>query len=469
MLPALGLLVIAACDEQLSLAPVNDVPADQAIVDAATARAAVQGAYDALQDDDNVDYVSGSFTVFGDLSSDDVIHSGTFDTYLEADLNNLLADNGTIEDMWEEIYEGIGRVNGIIEKLPTVPGLTEAEKNDLLGQVYFLRALHYHNLVRFWGGVPLRLTTPANVQEASQIARATEAETYTQILADLAQAETLLSRTKHPTIASKSAARALRSRVLLYRGDWAGVVTAANAVEAAGFALAQDFGDLWQAEGDTPEDIFKVTYTPEEPHFLGWYYRAKGGFGGRYEVAPSCELVNAFDPDVNCAATNPMAGWSPDPADQRAIVSITRNATEAFASKYPTGIGDEDLHMIRFAEVLLNRAEAYARLNNLPAAIADYNRVRVRAGLTADVFGVTDIDPSPTGVNLLDSQQDVLERIWHERRLELAFEGHRFPDLVRTNRAVALLDIADRPHQVRYPIPRQEIDVAPNVTQNPGY
>src|SRR5688572_8585413 len=161
--PALLVALGSACDKTLTLEPVNEVAADAAIIDAATARAAIAGAYDALQDDTFWVYYSGDFSVFSDLSADDVRHSGTFDTYRQADRNALASSNGTVEDIWAQLYVAITRVNVIIEKLPGVPGLSDDERDDLLGQAYFLRALSYHNLVKLWGGVPLRLTTPASV------------------------------------------------------------------------------------------------------------------------------------------------------------------------------------------------------------------------------------------------------------------------------------------------------------------
>lgn len=114
--------------------------------------------------------------------------------------------------------------------------------------------------------------------------------------------------------------------------------------------------------------------------------------------------------------------------------------------------------MIRFAEVILNKAEALARQNLLPLAVAEYNKTRVRAGLSPHTFLVD-----------VTTQQDVLNAIWEERRLELALEGFRWPDLVRTGRAIAVLGLETKPHQVLFPIPQQELDVAPNLTQNPGY
>ncbi|HEU5184023.1 MAG TPA: RagB/SusD family nutrient uptake outer membrane protein [Gemmatimonadaceae bacterium] len=456
--PVLLVALAAACDDTLTVEPINEVAADVAIVDAATARAAVAGAYDALQDDASATYYSGDFAVFSDLSGDDVRHSGTFDTYRQADRNQLAPSNGTIEDIWEQLYVAVTRVNRIIEKLPSVPGLEDDERDDLLGQAYFLRALSYHNLVKLFGGVPLRLTTPASTDEAANIARASVDETYAQIFDDLDQAIALIQETGDVSVATRGAAWALLSRVHLFRGNWADVVTAADSAESYGYDLTPDFGDLFQAEGGTEEDIFKIPFTAEEAHFLGWYYRAKG-YGGRYELAPTCALVNAFDSSVNCAASDFMTGWSP--SDDRAAFSIDVNTSSntPFASKYATGIGDEDLHVIRFAEVILNRAEAFARLNNLAAAVADYNRTRVRAGLAPHVLGVD-----------VTTQEDVLNAIWQERRLELAFEGFRWPDLVRTGRAVTVLGIGDRPHQVLYPIPQAERDVTnPPLDQNPGY
>jgi starch-binding outer membrane protein, SusD/RagB family len=466
VLPALLLPFMVACDDTLSVEPANEVPAERAIVDVITARAALAGGYDALQDDVAHDYYSGTFTAFNDLPSDDVTHVGTFDTFLEADLNELLADNGEIEAIWDAIYDGISRVNRVIEQVPNLSNVSQEDKDDIVGQAYFLRALNYHNLVKLWGGVPLRLTAPATAAEAGTIARATADEVYTQILADLAQARTRVAETKHPTIASVGAIYALRSRVLLYRSDWAGVVANADSAAALGYTLVANFASLFTTS-TTNEDILRLTFTPEEEHLMGWWYRSKGAFGGRYEIAPSCDLAKAFDADVDCAATAPYTTYNP--TDQRAQVSVKKNGdAEVFGGKWPTGIGDEGIHVIRFAEVILNKAEALARQNNLAAAVAEYNKTRVRAGLTAHVLGVTDIDPG-VGVNLLDTQQEVLDAVWEERRLELAMEGFRWPDLVRTERAIAVLGLQTRPHQVLFPIPQQELDVAPNLTQNPGY
>ncbi|HLA64449.1 MAG TPA: RagB/SusD family nutrient uptake outer membrane protein, partial [Rhodothermales bacterium] len=110
----------------------------------------------------------------------------------------------------------------------------------------------------------------------------------------------------------------------------------------------------------------------------------------------------------------------------------------------------------RFAEVVLTRAEALARQGRLAEAVVQYNRIRVRAGLAAHVLG-TDVT----------SEDEVLAAIWNERRLEFAFEGDRWPDLVRTGRVPTVMGIPAT--AALYPIPQRELDIAPNMTQNPGY
>lgn len=469
-----GAVLLAACEDTLTLEPVNEVPSDRAIVDAATARAALAGAYDATQDDDEISYYAGDLVVFGDLPGSDVVHTGTFGSYLEADLNQLRPDNGSVEGIWAEVYEAVNRANIVIMKVPTVedPAFDDAERDDIVGQAYFLRALHFHNLAKFWGGIPLRLEPTTDPGEAATIQRASVDETYTQILSDLDQAEALLDAdADDPYRATLGGVAALRSRVLLYRGDWAGTIAAANETEGYGYTLPASFSELFTEEGSqTSEDVFRLRYTTTEANYLGWYYRSKGvASSGRYEVAPTCNLASAFDPSVDCTASNPMSAYSP--SDERAQWSISLNVNEPYGSKFPTSVGAEDLHVIRFAEVLLNRAEAYAQQGgaaNLQNALDDVNAVRVRAGLPAYQLGVTDLDPG-IGVNPLDTQQEVIDVVLLERRLELAFEGHSWPDLVRTGRAATMLQQQGRgAHQILFPIPLAEIDVT-TMQQNPGY
>jgi hypothetical protein len=405
-------------------------------------------------------YYAEPMLSWGDMSSDNMTHAGTFTSYREADLNDLTTINTQVEATWDDIYEAINRANVLIDKVPAVAGLTDVEKNQIIGEAQFLRALHYHNLVKFWGGVPLRTVPVTSISEASNVTRATVAEVYTQVLSDLAQAEALMTSVDETRAGSQGGVRALRSRVLLYRAspgptglgtaDWAAVEAAATASIDMGYELAPSFSDLFHPNGNgTSEDIFRLRFIAEDAFWAGYYYLVKS-LGGRYEVAPTASIRNAF------AAGDERGTWS--------VSADPTRATRFYASKFPTPVGGEHPHIIRLAEVILIRAEARARQNNLVGAVDDYNMLRARAGLAPHVLGV----------NVLD-QATVLAAIDRERRVELAFEGDRWPDLVRSGQAITVMGLASRPHQVLYPIPQGEIDVTRNpdgtarLAQNPGY
>jgi starch-binding outer membrane protein, SusD/RagB family len=436
LLPVLALAIAAGCDSTLATDPVDRIPAEQSIVDAATARAALVGAYDALQ---ALSYYGRTFEVLGDLSADNADHQGTFQYLGQVDRNQLQADNTAVTNVWIAIYDAVARVNLILQRVPNAQGLTDPQKNQILGEAHFLRALHYHNLVKFWGDVPMPLEPLDDPAEAAALTRTPKAQVYAQIFADLADAERLMTTAKQARQASLGAVRALRARVMLYQENWQGALDAANAVQAMSYSLAPQFQALFTSEGtDTPEDIFRISFTATEYNEMGYYYL----FDGRWEVAPTANLYSAY------SAT-----------DLRRNLTVGKDGSDYEGTKFPTTIGAEDLHVIRFAEVLLTKAEALARLNRLPEAVTEYNKVRVRAGLTPHVLGTN-----------VTSQTDVLNAIWNERRLELALEGDRWPDLVRTGRVMTVLGLpANRAFQTLYPIPSRELIVASGLTQNPGY
>jgi hypothetical protein len=428
---------LAGCDDVLSVEPTTEVEERSAIVDAGSARSALAGAYDAMQ---SGSYYGGDFLFFTELPSDNADHTGTFTSYADVDLHVTAADNGTMESIWDALYDAIGRANVIIARIPAVTGLDDAEKEDMVGQAHLMRALHYHNLVKLFGGVPLRLQPPTGLAELATTERATVDQVYTQILTDLTAASQLISNEDDTRRATVGAVDALRSRVLLFRQNWVGALAAADAVVGQGYELAPNFGSLFTADGnDTVEDIWRVSFTAVEFNVVGYYYFSTS-LGGRRELAPTSNLANAF-----------TAGDT-----RRPFTVALDSRNRRYGSKLPTSVGAEDLHIIRFAEVLLNKAEALARLDRLGEAVDTYNLIRERAGLAPHVLG-TDVT----------TQAEVLAAIWQERRLELAYEGDRWPELVRTGRAQALLDIPA--FRTLFPIPQNEVDVAPRIVQNTGY
>lgn len=456
LLPLAFLAFGAACESTLEVDPTRYVAEDDAIIDGPSARAALAGAYDALQS--QYYYGDGIFTL-PDLSSDNVEWAGTFTVYRQLDRHTVVTTNGEIEGLWGIMYDGINRANVVIQRVPTLTNVSEAEKDRIVGEAYFLRALHYHNLVKLWGGVPIRTEPVDVIDDAAEVTRASVAEVYTQILGDLAQAEARLEDHGDTRAANQGAVRALRARVLLYQAspgptgsstaNWAGVLAAAEATLTGGYTLAADYADLFHRSGaNSPEDILRVRFVLEDPFWTGYYYLIED-FGGRYEVAPTPDMAAAYEPG------DERGEWSIEVTEDELI----------YGTKFPTATGGEHPHVIRLAEVILIQAEALARLNRLPEAVNAYNRLRVRAGVAPHVLGVDVV-----------TQADVINAIVQERRVELAFEGDRWPDLVRTGTAVATIGIpSSRAHQVLYPIPQSEIDVTRNpdgsarLAQNPGY
>ncbi|HEY7896669.1 MAG TPA: RagB/SusD family nutrient uptake outer membrane protein [Gemmatimonadaceae bacterium] len=433
----------AACNNPLDLKPAGSIPEQTAISDPVGARAALFGAYGGLQ---SLSYYGEDYPILLDLSSDNSEHTGTLTSFGDADLNELRADNETIAGIWIAIYDDINRANEIIAKVPQVPGLDADEMHEIIGEAYFLRALNYHNLVKVFGGVPLRLAPATSINDPVGSTRASVADTYVQILKDLDSAQTFIANADQTTQASLGAVMALRARVLLYEGDYPGALQAAKAVEDLGqYSLAPNFADLFSETGSpTPEDIFRIIFTAQQFNNLSFYYL----FDGRYEVAPTPDLMHDFDPSFD--PNDDVANYAP--TDKRGQWSITIEDDNQQGAKFRSVQGTEFPHVIRFAEVLLIRAEAEARVGSLDTARAKVNEIRARAGL------------APIGSL---SQTDMINTIIDERRKELAFEGDRWPDLVRLGLAASVLDIPAQ--QTLYPIPQREIDVTPGLTQNPGY
>ncbi|HEU4641336.1 MAG TPA: RagB/SusD family nutrient uptake outer membrane protein [Gemmatimonadaceae bacterium] len=449
LISALALGALIGCGNPLDVTPKGSIPEATAITDAKSAEAALTGAYAGLQD---LSYYGEDFPVMGDLSSDNTEHTGSYTSLAEADANQLRADNETVADIWIAIYDDINRVNEIIAKVPGIESIDATEKSEILGEAYFLRALDYHNLVKLWGGVPLRLVPATSVSDAGSITRATSDEVYAQILKDLDSAAAGITATEPTTRATVGAVHALRARVLFYKGDYAGAEAEARAVEDMSYELAPNYGDLFSTTGQsTPEDIFRVLFTAQQYNNLSYYYI----YDNRWEVAPTKELMHQYDPAFDASAS-PTTWAPPADGDARALWNIDHSGRHQFGNKYRSVQGTEYLHVIRFGEVVLIRAEALARLNQLPEAVAEVNRIRERANLPDLVLGVD-----------VTTQDDVINEIIHQRRLELAFEGDRWPDLVRAGIATTVLGISQ--NQTLYPIPQREIDVTAGLTQNPGY
>jgi starch-binding outer membrane protein, SusD/RagB family len=448
-LPIAFLAASAACDSTLQTEPTTSLSSTQMIVDGPTARAALNGAYSALQ---STGYYGLDLLMLGDLPADNAVWTGTFQFLGEVASNRIQADNTEVTSLWTQIYRQIDRDNVILQKVPELTGVADSLKNDVTGQAYLMRALGFHNLVKLWGAVPTPTAPAASPTDAESYKRTPVNDVYTQILSDIDKAQPLITNTANTRYATPLAARALRARALFYRAgltdnassaaDYQRALDEANAVFAVkGEALTAAYADLFTTTGtSTAEDIWRIAYTATESNSLGNYYLQ----AGRAEIAPSPNLDAAYP-----------AG------DLRKTYSIgpSGNVNRPLnGNKFRGRPGTEHIHVIRLAELILIKAEILARQNKLAEAVNEYNIVRTRAGLARHTLGTQ-----------VTSAAQVLAQIDLERRLELAMEGDRWPDLVRQGRTMAVKGFTDRPGQALFPIPLRDIRTSPGLTQNPGY
>ncbi|HET9439885.1 MAG TPA: RagB/SusD family nutrient uptake outer membrane protein, partial [Longimicrobiales bacterium] len=210
--------MISACDSPLDTDPTASIDEGAALSTPRGIELGVNGAYRSL--------TGGSLygvneMVYPDLYADNLDFTGTFQTDREVALRNITATNGSVLGTWQTTYDGINRANNLIDAIPGVSGLTDAEADRAMGDALFIRALHYSILNRYFGGVPLVLTPTRGVDESSLVARNTTAEVWAQVITDLETALPLLPTGRAHGRATQGAAQALLARVYLEVGNYA--------------------------------------------------------------------------------------------------------------------------------------------------------------------------------------------------------------------------------------------------------
>ncbi|MCS6905869.1 MAG: RagB/SusD family nutrient uptake outer membrane protein [Bacteroidia bacterium] len=442
-----------SCQSGLDVDPTPDNVVDEqnAITNIRELEAAINGIYDGLQ---NENYYGQYYTLWPDLAADNLRWTGSFITNREVDIRRILATNVTVFEIWRRLYSTINRANRVIDAIERVPGINAESKKQYLGEARFLRALAHFDLVRLYAkpynnstatsdlGVPIIKKATYTIAQASEgVTRNTVAEVYDFVIQELLACEELLTDAFFPKRASSIAAKALLARVYLYKQDWQKAEAKATEVINLMPPLTTRYQDIYQVKNSN-EAIFELQFLNNDPNYLAfWLFPAE--YGGRHEYEPTEELFMAYQENDLRLAFNLV------PAD-------TLNSIPPFAKKYyRIATNDDNCHILRLAEQYLIRAEARAQQNNLSGALEDLNAVRLRAGLQEASA---------------DTQAEVLRLVEKERQCELAFEGHRWFDLVRTGRAEEVLGISPQERfRLVFPIPQAEIVRNPKLVQNPGY
>lgn len=443
--------LLFSCDV-LDIEPTDKIDADNAIVDENGLAAAVTGAYDQLQ---SVAFAEDAI-IFADLVADNYIHVGSKKEYAQVDDNNLQASNAYITSLWNSCYDGINRVNNILAQESSLSDLSQAALDNYMGQCYFLRAINYFTLVKYFGGVPIKLepTTDASSETLNQ-ARETVEATYEQIIKDLDSAQVKLENTNFKSqLANYYAAIALKARAYLYFSEyeshWADAASAAQLVINNTESIVLEDGSSYSSifSGESDEIIFEINFSnDDDQNAIADWTRPDG----RLEVTAW----------VDDEKTESLYDYF-DASDLRRDATIDSDGTDYYSNKYTdVGNGKDDIVFLRLAEMYLIRAEALNEIAYIASAEAFdlLNEIRNRANLN-DLTSAT-----------ITNQQQFRLAIENERRLEFAFEGHRFFDLKRTGRVSAVLPLTGNmdENDWLFPIPQSELDINKLMEQNGTY
>ncbi|WP_461789961.1 RagB/SusD family nutrient uptake outer membrane protein [Pedobacter sp.] len=392
------------------------------------------------------------------------------------DINNFTftSTNGGPNGLWKYDYEGIKRANIAIELLTNpdiekITGISTARKNQILGEAYFLRSYYYFSLVTNFGGVPLILRPVKSYQEAFEVAvRADANVVWDRIKADLAAAKPLMPNAKYSSSSekwrvSKGAIIALQAKAALYTQKWADVITFVNELETLNFySLNSNYFDSFNQtkEFAENENIFVYDHQSNANPRNGNGICAPLGWGF---FAPSTSFLNAFE------ANDPRKFYTVDVANQ--------NLNKVLGSTNGSNKGNDDAAnnkvYIRYADVLLWKAEAYLETNRLPEAIVIINTIRARARNSMAADGT--FPPVGTLPDRPVSTDKAVVKDWliKERRVELGFESQRFLDLKRWGIAKTVLVANGKNFQDKhnlYPIPQGEVDASAGLLkQNKDY
>ncbi|WP_333862171.1 RagB/SusD family nutrient uptake outer membrane protein [Chitinophaga sp.] len=486
-----SMILYAACGKSfLDIPPQGRVTEDEIRTNPTAAIDLVNGVY-------NVMWLGGfgpdihglQFITLTSISSDDADKGSTPQDYepaLQIDNFTFTATNPIVQNYWTGLYQGIARCNQALDKLPLSP-LPEADKNRLIGEVRFLRGYFYFNLVRTYGGVPKldRVPTPDEANSDEFQTRASAEDIYQLIIGDLRFAVDNIPVKGATQVGrvTKGAAQMLLGKVYMYREDWQNAFNLSQAVVNSGlYDTLSNYADIWRAKGaNSIESIFEVQTGTNaacnaaiELYANSQGIRARRGwsdFGFGFNN-PSADLAAAYEPgDKRKDATiitiqpNGTVLWDGFRVPSRDSVENDRYNYKAYHSRTQEpycGSPDrtpKNLRVLRYGELLLQYAEAANELGNGAEALAKLNIVRRRAGLP----------PATNG-----GQADLRQKIWKERRVELAMEHDRFWDLVRTGRAGQVLRahgkaFVDNKNEL-FPIPQEQRVLSNNrLTQNPGY
>ncbi|MCX6285040.1 MAG: RagB/SusD family nutrient uptake outer membrane protein [Bacteroidetes bacterium] len=436
--------------------------------------AALAGAYGDFKNE----YYQLDYFVNGDAQSDDAYAGGDNPANFQIDDLKLDALNTNVSRDWGYLYSAIGKTNSVINNTHSCPdsSLTQARRSQIIGEASFIRAFMYFQLVQLWGDVPLQLKevtsiSAANLEEIYPLLfppRTSKDKIYAQIITDL---ETALARVPATAVNKGYVTTGAVNTLLAYvyatqdPHDWNKVSQYCDAVISGGYSLMPNYNDLWDNQHrNCAESIFEINYSGGSSDG-NWGVTIFRGMDWKKFDLPANDLVFAFDAEGDTLRKNASmifldvtGKWSDPnyPQNHYPFINKWRNFSVGSNQNYI---------FYRLADVLLLKAEALNELGDVAGAATLVNKIRHRAKLA----------------NTTASTQDVMRTaLAKERRLELAYEAHRWFDLKRTGTAIDVMNNAVGPtgqkigynltqNRLVWPVPQSEMDKNSKLVQNPGY
>lgn len=402
----------------------------------------------------------------------------------------LNSANTLLQDFWQKSYTGIARCNDVLYHASDID-MTEESRQQAIGEVKVLRAFHYFNLVRQFGGVPLIVASAQSPDEAYSEGRASIDEVYLLIIADLQDAAEKLPSTYAASDKGRvtsGTANALLGKVYMTRKDFTQALSYLR--EVTSYSLMPDYADIFKPGfKNNVESIFEIQYLGSDANLSSNFMYQFAPFNSGNVVTQDIGTTLSYNAGWNTPTRDLIDAY--EEGDTRKSVSLAENFEldgsvyeVPYVTKFNHGFvqpGQTDVNfpIIRYADVLLEIAECLNEQAFVPGgeAFELLNLIRNRAGLEAKTVNHADINLR------VPDQESFRQAIMHERQVELAFENHRWYDLVRTGKAVQVLnehgqrENAANPqypngtyqvteNKLLLPIPQREVDLD-NLEQNP--
>lgn len=395
-----------------------------------------------------------SYWILNEMRSDNT-DGGADNTGLGANMNiidNFNENAATAElitSAYLDSYVGISRANLVMSRIDGV-SMDEALKLRLKGEALFLRSLFYYNLAVNFGKIPL-VISEISVAEGREYPQTPAADVYKQLITDLIQAENALPVKYTGTNigrATKGAAATLLAKIYLTTGDKANAATVLRRIISGyGYTLLPNYANLWGvANENNAESIFEVQFkgggTNTGNAFTNTFSALLIQSTGGYKNRPTPEMQAAYEPNDKRLAASMNVENSPVNAGR----FILKYGT---TTSFNEGDADYNFMVLRYADVLLMLAEA---LGESDEAYGLINQVRNRAGLSP-------VSSATSGT--------FADKLLRERRVELAFENHRWPDLLRFGKAKEVMATQQKNARLLFLIPQRELDINPGYSQNP--